>query len=87
MQQVGADGAGSLMTDRALRVTYLLLLLLGCAGRTRPIPRVEQYDLLITGGTVVDGSGGPAFEADVAVQDDRIVRVARAHLGETTADG
>ncbi len=26
------------MNDRALRVTYLLVLLLGCAGHTSPIP-------------------------------------------------
>ncbi|WP_338426532.1 N-acyl-D-amino-acid deacylase family protein [Sphingopyxis kveilinensis] len=34
-----------------------------------------MYDLLIRGGTVVDGSGGKPFVADVAVHGDRIVAV------------
>jgi len=34
-------------------------------------------DLVIKGGTVVDGSGGPAVEADVVVEGDRIVQVGR----------
>jgi N-acyl-D-aspartate/D-glutamate deacylase len=33
------------------------------------------YDLVIRGGTIVDGSGGPAYVGDVAVNGDRIVAV------------
>jgi N-acyl-D-amino-acid deacylase len=34
-----------------------------------------QYDLLIRGGTVIDGSGSPAFRADVAVRDGKIAKI------------
>jgi N-acyl-D-aspartate/D-glutamate deacylase/photosystem II stability/assembly factor-like uncharacterized protein len=33
------------------------------------------YDLLIRNGSVVDGSGSPAYNADVAIKGDRIVRI------------
>jgi N-acyl-D-aspartate/D-glutamate deacylase len=36
-----------------------------------------RADLVIRGGTVVDGSGRPPFEADVVVQGDRVTAVGR----------
>jgi len=38
----------------------------------------DQADILIKGGHVIDGTGGPWVQADVAVKGDRIVYVGRA---------
>ncbi len=49
-----------------------------------------MYDLVIKGGTVVDGTGGPARSADVAVADGHIVEVGVVHDAATRtvdADG
>ena len=35
------------------------------------------HDLVIRGGTVVDGTGSPALTADVAIDGDRVVEVGR----------
>jgi N-acyl-D-amino-acid deacylase len=47
------------------------------------VPRM-RYDLLLRGGRVVDGSGSPGFDADVAVQDGRIASIGQ--LDDAEAD-
>ena len=37
----------------------------------------EAYDLVILGGTIVDGTGGAPFVADIAVRDGKIVEIGK----------
>ena len=37
----------------------------------------QPYDVLITGGMVLDGTGNPGFYADVALRDGRIAAIGR----------
>jgi N-acyl-D-aspartate/D-glutamate deacylase len=50
-------------------------LLLGLA--VRQAAQEPQYDLLIVHGHVMDGSGGPAIDASVAVRDGKIAEIGR----------
>lgn len=45
-----------------------------------------MHDLVIRGGTLVDGSGAPAREADVALEGDRIVAVGDVGAGRREVD-
>jgi N-acyl-D-amino-acid deacylase len=45
----------------------------------------SRYDLLIAGGTVIDGTGAARYSADVALRGDRIVAVSRTPLARNRA--
>ena len=55
--------------SHARRLILGAMMLAGCQ-------RAPTYDLLITGGTVIDGTGAPRRAADVAIRGDRIVAIA-----------
>lgn len=60
------------------------LLALGLLPRGPAIhlPSRRTYDVIIRGGTVLDGTGAAGVEADVAITGDRIVAIGRA-LGDS----
>ena len=60
-----------------------VLIALVCAGActprptpSAPAPLPSHYDVVITGGRIVDGTGNPWFYGDVGIAGGRIVRVA-----------
>lgn len=68
-------------TKRTMVLMFVLALLISCSPS-------QQFDILITGGTVIDGSGKPEFKADIGIQGDKIVYIGkkRRNTGLTTID-
>ena len=71
------------MTGRRAVTVAALLALVGC-GRARAAsgiaPESEAFDVVITGGKIVDGTGSAWFYGDVGIRGDRIARVTPAGL-------
>lgn len=72
------------MPMRRRLFTAALLAALSAIGIAAQTPQSAQtFDLLITNARIFDGTGNPAFPADVGVRDGRIVAIGR--FGGATA--
>jgi len=63
----------------------LLSLLITCVGRLgadEPTVDPKPWDVVIRGGRIVDGTGNPWFEGDIAIRGDRIAAMGK--IAETT---
>ena len=72
---------------RSLVVACLVMSSLGSACQTGPAVigpgRQNTFDVLITGGRIVDGTGAPWYRADIGIVGDRITAIGK--LGDQSA--
>ncbi len=61
---------------------YVTAFLLALIAAAMPALAEPRYDIIITGGTVYDGSGGEGKRADVAISGDRVVRIGQIEASE-----
>lgn len=66
-----------------MKPRLLFLLFVAACGIGTPARSDGPYDLMLRGGWIVDGSGNPRYQGDVALRGDRIAAV--GFLGSATA--
>src|SRR5258706_15349526 len=64
-----------MMSLRIPLVLVLAFMLIASSQNLRSIASPVEYDIIIRNGRVIDGTGRPAFPADVGITGDRIARI------------
>lgn len=66
-------------------ILRLLAGTLALWGKSAVAQRSPEFDLVITGGTIIDGSGAPRRAGDIAIRAGRIVRISSSPIASTRA--
>lgn len=68
------------------RVSWIVPVAAGLIALSASVADAQPtYDLLLRGGTVIDGTGAARFRADVAIRGDRIARISRTPIAAREA--
>ncbi len=59
------------------RISSFLFALVAVVLSFSEAPTATEFDLLISGGRIVDGTGNPWFESDIALKDGRIAAIGK----------
>jgi N-acyl-D-amino-acid deacylase len=65
------------MRKRTLLLLALLAVMAALSSNRRAASAPAEFDLIISGGRVVDGTGNPWFKADIAIKDGRVAEIGR----------
>ena len=68
--------AGNVQLRTLVLICVLMLRLIPVAGQTSPTPSTE-FDLVILGGRILDGTGNPWFEDDIGIARGKIVEIGK----------
>src|SRR5690625_4729639 len=72
------------MSSKFISLIFLLLLC-GCANDSENSAENDsvsdtEYDIVVTGGRVIDGSGRGSYRADIAINNDRIALISEEEI-------
>src|SRR5437762_1976768 len=65
----------TLIGNRFVLAALLIAAILGFRSVPSESAQTTVYDILIFNGKIVDGSGKPGFQGDLAIRGDRIVKI------------
>src|SRR4029450_208559 len=85
-QSIGDCHGSKLMKNPSPRfmktLSFLLSVIVTISATSITLPQSSaDYDVVITNGRIVDGTGNPWFRADIGIRDGRIVTVGRISPG------
>jgi dihydroorotase/N-acyl-D-amino-acid deacylase len=66
---------GKIRMSKAIRFTLLLSLTMLAAGVQLPAQASSSFDLIITNGHIIDGTGSPWYSGDLGIRDGKIVAI------------
>jgi N-acyl-D-amino-acid deacylase len=52
-----------------------ILIVLSCASSVWPAPPPQRFDLVITNGHIIDGTGSPWYSGDIGIRDGKIAAI------------